>query len=282
MRKSIEFLAISTLVLGLAYCTTRSAPADNEANSPSTTPVEQEVDGAPAISVGEVRERAEQARKSGFAADAVRAVSSQLPGRYNDDFNTESYDHISENVFLATAGNPLSTFSIDVDRASYSNIRRFITNGQRPPIDAVRIEEMINYFTYDYAEPSGHDPFSITTEVTAAPWNSLHKLVRIGIQGRRVDTTDLPPSNLVFLIDVSGSMQSSDKLPLLKSSFQSPRSWRRSKRWRPAARPRAARGSSWPTPSRPRTTSKKAITVSSSRPTVTSTWAPPATPKWFA
>jgi Ca-activated chloride channel family protein len=153
-------------------------------------------------------------------ADAVGGVRSDLPGRYNPNFNTESYAHIVENAFLGVASSPLSTFSIDVDRASYSNIRRFINGGQRPPIDAVRIEEMINYFSFDYPDPNGDHPFSVTTEVSNAPWNPVHRLVRIGIQGKRVDMENLPPSNLVFLIDVSGSMRSPDKLPLLKASFR--------------------------------------------------------------
>ena len=143
-----------------------------------------------------------------------------LPGRYNPNFHTESYARIEENEWLATVNNPLSTFSIDVDRASYSNIRRFIQNCDRPPIDAVRIEEMINYFAYDYPEARGQHPFTVATEVVAAPWNPRHHLVRIGIQGQRVDLEESPPSNLVFLLDVSGSMQSADKLPLLKKSLR--------------------------------------------------------------
>ena len=136
------------------------------------------------------------------------------------EWNTEEYDGISENIFHDALRNPLSTFSIDVDAASYSNIRRFINNGQRPPKDAVRIEEMVNYFDYDYDQPTGEDPFSIYTEIAAAPWNAKHKLVHIGLQGKKIPTDNLPPSNLVFLIDVSGSMSDPNKLPLLKASFK--------------------------------------------------------------
>ncbi len=136
------------------------------------------------------------------------------------EFNTEEYDGIHENIFHDAMRNPLSTFSIDVDAASYSNVRRFINNGQRPPKDAVRIEEMINYFDYDYQQPTGDDPFSIFTEISKAPWNPKHKLVHIGLQGKKIPTENLPPSNLVFLIDVSGSMSDPNKLPLLKSSFK--------------------------------------------------------------
>jgi Ca-activated chloride channel family protein len=134
--------------------------------------------------------------------------------------NTEEYDGINENIFHEALKNPLSTFSIDVDAASYSNIRRFISSGQRPPKDAVRIEEMINYFDYDYPQPKGDDPFSINTEISSAPWNTKHKLVHIGLQGKSIAKENLPPSNLVFLIDVSGSMDDPNKLPLLKTSFK--------------------------------------------------------------
>jgi len=135
------------------------------------------------------------------------------------DFNTESYNTIHENTFLQTTGNPLSTFSIDVDAASYTNVRRFLNTGQKPPKDAVRIEEMINYFHYDYPQPRNSDPFSITTEVSECPWNAKNRLVHIGLQGKNIPTENLPPSNLVFLIDVSGSMEDANKLPLLKASF---------------------------------------------------------------
>lgn len=136
------------------------------------------------------------------------------------NWNTESYNSISENIFHGALKNPLSTFSIDVDAASYSNMRRFIQNGQRPPKDAVRIEEMVNYFDYDYAQPTEEHPFSIYTEIANAPWNANHKLVHIGLQGKKIPTDNLPPSNLVFLIDVSGSMSDMNKLPLLVSSFK--------------------------------------------------------------
>lgn len=136
------------------------------------------------------------------------------------NFNTEEYDRIYENEFLSVKDNPLSTFSIDVDAASYSNVRRFINNSQLPPADAVRIEEMINYFSYDYPEPEGDDPFSINMEISECPWNKNNKLVHIGLQAKKISTDNLPPSNIVFLIDVSGSMQSPNKLPLLKSAYK--------------------------------------------------------------
>ena len=141
-------------------------------------------------------------------------------GRYNQNFEREGYERIYDNEFMAAGTNPLSTFSIDVDRASYANVRRFIREGRLPPPDAVRIEELINYFTYDLPSPEGPDPFSVHSEVGRAPWNPAHRLVRIGIQGRTVDTEDLAASNLVFLLDVSGSMNSPNKLPLLKSALR--------------------------------------------------------------
>lgn len=148
--------------------------------------------------------------------DAGTAVHHGRGGRVRD---TEAYDRIWENPFLAVEHTPLSTFSIDVDRASYANVRRYLRDGVRPPADAVRIEEMVNYFSYRYPEPRGEHPFSVTTEVAPAPWNARHQLVRIGLQGRSIETAALPPSNLVFLIDVSGSMSTPDRLPLLKSAF---------------------------------------------------------------
>ena len=135
------------------------------------------------------------------------------------DYNTESYAHISENDFRLVSVSPLSTFSIDVDRASYANIRRFIQDGERPPVDAVRIEEMVNYFPYKWGKVSGEHPFDVATEVWEAPWKPEHRLVRIGLHAESVDMRDLPPGNLVFLLDVSGSMRLPNKLPLLKKAL---------------------------------------------------------------
>lgn len=136
------------------------------------------------------------------------------------ELNTESYNAINENRFHDVRKNPLSTFGTDVDAASYSNVRRFINNGQMPPIDAVRIEEMINYFDYDYPQPQNGAPVSINTELSFAPWNPQHQLVKIGLQAKTIQYDQLPASNFVFLIDVSGSMNSTNKLPLVKSSIR--------------------------------------------------------------
>ncbi|SFF44745.1 vWA domain-containing protein [Thermoflexibacter ruber] len=136
------------------------------------------------------------------------------------NFNTEEYSKIVENQFQNPKNAPLSTFSIDVDKASYSNSRRMIINGQMPYKDAVRIEEFVNYFDYEYPNPTGEHPFSIITEVSSCPWNPENQLVHIGLQGKKLDYDKLAPSNLVFLIDVSGSMAGENRLPLLKSSLK--------------------------------------------------------------
>lgn len=135
-------------------------------------------------------------------------------------FNTEDYDAIVENRFYETTQNPLSTFSIDVDAASYSNMRRFIKNGQKPPKDAVRIEELVNYFDYEYPEPKGEHPFEVITEISECPWQPKHKLLHVGMQGKHIPSENLPASNLVFLIDVSGSMDVANKLPLVQASIK--------------------------------------------------------------
>ncbi|MEM9897204.1 MAG: von Willebrand factor type A domain-containing protein, partial [Bacteroidota bacterium] len=140
---------------------------------------------------------------------------------YEDEYhNTEEYATIHENGFKKVLDHALSTFSIDVDAASYSNMRRYIQDGQLPPKDAVRIEEMINYFNYEYKNPAGKDPFSINTEVAVAPWNEKHLIAQIGLQGHKIELENLPASNIVFLLDVSGSMNAPNKLPLLKSAFK--------------------------------------------------------------
>ena len=162
--------------------------------------------------------RAKASRAPGYAhadQDRQRSIRQQKePG------NTESYDAIDENAFLLASDRPLSTFSVDVDRASYSNVRRFLNSGQAPPKDAVRIEEMVNYFPYSYPNPSRSEPVSIITGLGKAPWNRSHQLLMIGLKARSISLGDLPANNLVFLIDVSGSMESADKLPLVKSAFE--------------------------------------------------------------
>lgn len=136
------------------------------------------------------------------------------------DYSAENYAHIQENPFLPAGDNPVSTFSIDVDVASYANIRRFLHEGTMPPPDAVRIEEMINYFDYAYAPPTDQYPFAVHTEMAPCPWAPEHRLLLVGLQGRQIETGQLPPSNFVFLIDVSGSMSDDNKLPLVQQSLR--------------------------------------------------------------
>jgi len=169
-----------------------------------------------------------QAALSGGSLEARRMDVAALPSMVAGDsarfmpppqqMNTESYTPNKENGFIAVGNDPLSTFSIDVDTASYSNIRRFIEQGSLPPAGAIRVEEMINYFDYSYPQPD-KEPFSLTLEGGPCPWQPKDRLVRIGLQARDIAKKDLPPSNLVFLIDVSGSMSSPDKLPLLKEAM---------------------------------------------------------------
>jgi Ca-activated chloride channel family protein len=140
--------------------------------------------------------------------------------RHSADFNTEAYDRIDENRFHRVSDEPLSTFSIDVDTASYANVRRFLNRGTLPSADVVRVEELINYFRFNYGSPRGDDPFSVTTEVAACPWNPRHKLALIGLQAQAISQENTPPRNLVFLLDVSGSMTPSNKLPLVKTAMR--------------------------------------------------------------
>jgi Ca-activated chloride channel homolog len=136
------------------------------------------------------------------------------------DFNTEAYDRIEDNPFRRVTDDPLSTFSIDVDTASYANVRRFLNGGSLPPADAVRIEELVNYFRFDYPRPTSSAPFSVSTEVAACPWNPAHRLALIGLQARPIDLSTIEGRNLVFLLDVSGSMMPADKLPLIRTAMR--------------------------------------------------------------
>lgn len=156
----------------------------------------------------------------GYAARKAGGLRDEPWREQRQPGDREQYDQIDENPFWTVSAHPTSTFSVDVDRASYSNVRRFISEGQLPPRDAVRIEELVNYFPYDYVEPDGDAPVAIHTELTPAPWKAQHRLVRIGLQAKRTHVEGLPPSNFVFLIDVSGSMMPANKLPLLKTAFR--------------------------------------------------------------
>ncbi len=167
--------------------------------------------GAPASE----SERADRDRRPHFIPEEP------IPYRYYRTLppNTESYIHTDDNPFYPVLNRPLSTVSTDVDTASYTNIRRFLSDGSLPPVDAVRVEEMINYFSYSYEQPTGSDPVSINTEVGPCPWNESHRLLRLGLRAREVQFAQRPGTNLVFLVDVSGSMADNDKLPLVRTGL---------------------------------------------------------------
>jgi Ca-activated chloride channel homolog len=192
---------------------------------PATTPSSKLplAAGAPAKAVSGV---ASKSSSLGYALNKTLAQPVSREEAFRDireragEFNTATYDHIGENPFLDAKDNPLSTFSIDVDTASYSNVRRFLNEGSQPPKDAVRVEEMINYFTYDYAEPSDGRPFAVHLDVASCPWETSHRLVRIGLKGKEIATDKRGPSNLVFLLDVSGSMMPLERLPLVKQAMR--------------------------------------------------------------
>ncbi len=202
---------------------------EGDSAAPVTAAVRKDIPTSPAPE----RQRLGDARAksiTGAVASVPLAGAGQARGgvygaetsirRRREPGNTEAYDRIDENPFRSSAVAPLSTFSVDVDRASYSNIRRFLDHGSLPPKDAVRIEELVNYFPYADAEPARGDvPLRITTEVAGAPWNTAHDLVRIALRARDVDMRRAPAANLVFLIDVSGSMQGPGRLPLVKQSL---------------------------------------------------------------
>jgi Ca-activated chloride channel family protein len=229
----------STIVEAIPEATVETEPATAPAQQnylvlqppapPHTTP-EFHLDGRTSAAAEEYYEKRSLAgagkvkESAPTRARMVKPVGtlseSELPSRYRQDFDTATYDHVSENPFLQAASNPLSTLSIDVDTASYSNVRRFINSGSLPPKDAVRVEEMINYFSYDYREPEGDKPFSIDLDATACPWDASHRLLRIGLKGRDVAIENRPPSNLVFLLDVSGSMTPAERLPLVKQAMR--------------------------------------------------------------
>ncbi len=187
--------------LQLALTITVVAPGCGQ-RSPATQ--DRVARGTPLRSEAKSEERREVEKVAAAAPEPATAAGA------------EDYARIVENEFIAVADDPRSTFAIDVDTASYSNVRRMLNDGALPPPDAVRIEEMINYFDYDYPAPTGDTPFSMTSEVASCPWNPEHRLVHIGLQGQRIDAAEVPARNLVFLLDVSGSMNAPDKLPLIQ------------------------------------------------------------------
>ncbi len=172
----------------------------------------------------DVSEKMEANDLAGTPMENTGKSSAPMADKYRqaygpEDFNTEEYSYISENGYKSVAEDPLSTFSVDVDTASYGNVRRMIRAGGSIPADAVRIEELINYFDYDYPQPKEGEPFAVTTEYGDCPWNEGHRLLMVGLQAKDIDFEDRPASNFVFLLDVSGSMYSDDKLPLVQKAF---------------------------------------------------------------
>jgi Ca-activated chloride channel homolog len=198
------------MVVGTAAETvtvTGSTPSANAPSAPSPQPQAAPVFG---VAIG-----------GGTAKGIAGGVAPHYyPRPYHPNPNTESYARVDDNAFRLVAVDPLSTFSIDVDTASYANVRRFLNDGSLPPADAVRIEEMINYFRFSYPQPTNGAPFSVTTDLAECPWNPKHRLALVGLQGREMPEDNAPARNLVFLIDVSGSMQPPDKLPLLRNAMR--------------------------------------------------------------
>ncbi|PPU51143.1 hypothetical protein XarbCFBP6827_05715 [Xanthomonas arboricola] len=196
-----------------------SVPSPPPAPSPSAMPMPMPMPAASIALEASVAQRAPSAKLVAQRPmlDNRMPMPPLLPAPAED---RETYQTLRDNPIVQTAANPVSTFSIDVDTGSYSNVRRFLSAGTLPPVDAVRVEELINYFRYDDPAPSNGQPFAVRTELAPTPWNNDSLLLRVGIAGRDIATADLPPANLVFLVDVSGSMDSPDKLPLLQSSLK--------------------------------------------------------------
>jgi Ca-activated chloride channel family protein len=223
--------SIAIALAGCAATTAKEAPRAWTAPGSPAASLDSEIpageqqlapDSAPQPA-GEKKSRVAIAVEKSVAAEAAEEElvedDAMVATNPTASFDREAYDRIHESPFLTVRDQPLSTFSIDVDTASYSNVRRFLTQGSRPPAGAVRVEELINYFDYSYPDPQGKSPFSVVTEVSDTPWSSNHRLVHIGVQGQRVAPGQMPKKNLVFLLDVSGSMNDKNKLPLLKKGM---------------------------------------------------------------
>jgi Ca-activated chloride channel homolog len=197
--RRLTALAVAALMTACASNQEEQPGAD--APGPAGPPVAQAVE----------EKRAERDDARLYRSEAV----------YSQPSNTERYQHLADNPVRLAAEQPVSTFSIDVDTGAYANVRRFLNEGRLPPQDAVRVEELLNYFDYQYAVPESRStPFRVSTELAPAPWSSEAWLLRVGIKAFEVSAQERPPANLVFLIDVSGSMQTPEKLPLLKNAFR--------------------------------------------------------------
>ena len=227
-RQSIPVFVLSLCILGLSACNQTHQTSDAEGKVP--TPVEPQkpastlteqiaADATGRVMPGEgqklMRQKSEVAGVMAYSPSFVDIRTPSAPT------NRDKFAAIEDNGVISVTNSPVSTFSIDVDTGAYAVVRRFLNQGQMPPTDAVRAEELINYFDYNYPTPNkGEQPFSVTTEVSRTPWNKQSHLLHIGIKGKAIDRNQRPAANLVFLIDVSGSMENADKLPLLKSAFR--------------------------------------------------------------
>ena len=211
----LEVEGTDTLVISYVGMITEVIPVNNRKQIKIVLQTDQSVLEDVVITGYQVQERALFSGSKGSLPSPSRVISISYEQR-------ETYNNIEENGFIPVTKQPLSTFSVDVDRASYSNVRRKINNGYLPEKDAVRIEELINYFSYQYDEPvaNADHPLKVNTEISQAPWNKDNLLMKVGLKARSIDMDNAKPSNIVFLIDVSGSMNSPQKLPLLKSSFK--------------------------------------------------------------
>ena len=219
MKKKILAIGLSlVLTLGLAGCS--SAKNNDRAENYAPTAITNSVQSYNYKTPDTVADESSRY----FDLAVKESVDTYSFGGYDQktgiDFNTEEYKHIDENGWKAVSVSPFSTFAADVDTASYANLRRMINNGQRIPEDAVRIEELINYFDYDYTAPTNNDPFSVTTEMAPCPWNENTNLLMVGIKAKDIDMSQRKASNLVFLVDVSGSMNGEDRLGLVQKSFK--------------------------------------------------------------
>ena len=219
MKKKILAIGLSlVLTLGLAGCS--SAKNNDRAENYAPTAITNSVQSYNYKTPDTVADESSRY----FDLAVKESADTYSFGGYDQktgiDFNTEEYKHIDENGWKAVSVSPFSTFAADVDTASYANLRRMINNGQRIPEDAVRIEELINYFDYDYKAPANNDPFSVTTEMAPCPWNENTNLLMVGIKAKDIDMSQRKASNLVFLVDVSGSMDGEDRLGLVQKSFK--------------------------------------------------------------
>ncbi len=219
MKKTMKVIALLlTMVLTLTACGSSSKDETSERDLRTETTTEESKEES---SREEPAAEAEEGQRitttfSDKLSDSDDVVTFNVDPRVASG---ETYEVIEEEGYLSTFTSPLSTFSIDVDTAAYSNVRRFLNDGQLPPSDAVKIEEMVNYFDYNYPQPDGDVPFSVTTEIGPCPWNEDSQIAMIGLKGREIESEDRPMTNLVFLLDVSGSMNNRNKLPLLKEAF---------------------------------------------------------------